>query len=31
MKEIIKWIIKKMMTEIKCYLEDDDCYLGDDD
>ena len=27
MKEIIKWIIKKMIKEIKYYLGDDDCYL----
>ena len=29
--EIIKWIIKKMIIELKWYLDDDDCYSWDDD
>ena len=30
-RELIKWVMKNMMKEVKWYLEDDDCYLEDDD
>ena len=30
-KEIIKWVMKKIIKEVKWYLEDDYCYLKDDD
>ena len=26
-REIIKWVMKKIIKEVKWYLEDDDCYL----
>ena len=26
-REIIKWVMKNMMKEVKWYLEDDDSYL----
>ena len=30
-KEMIKWMMKKIIKEVKCYLEDDDCYSWDND